>query len=281
MIPDPGAAARRHATGAETARALLFTVLGELALPAGGTGWTSAFIDVLTRLGVEEKTTRQALMRTAAADWLTPERLGRRTRWHLTAAGHRLLTEGAARIYGFPTRPTEWDGRWVLLLARVPETDRRARHFLRTRLAWSGFGTPTPGVWISPHTDHLDEAKKVLAEAGLLTDSRIFVAEYQAGGDLATMAAQAWDLTALDDSYRDFITEFSPTATTDPTDPTTRVIELVHAWRRFPWLDPALPPPLLPTKWSGGQAAEVFAERRSQWTDAATEEWARLNRDEG
>ena len=58
---------RRHAAGAASARGLLLTVLGEFVLPAGGSAWTSAFIDVLGRLGVEEKAARQALMRTAAA----------------------------------------------------------------------------------------------------------------------------------------------------------------------------------------------------------------------
>src|SRR4051812_42329596 len=60
---------RRHAAGAESARGLLLTVLGELVLPAGGAVWTSAVIDVLGRLGVEEKAARQALMRTAGAGW--------------------------------------------------------------------------------------------------------------------------------------------------------------------------------------------------------------------
>ena len=62
-----------------SARGLLFTVLGEFVLPTGGPAWTSAFIDVLGRLGVEEKATRQALMRTAADGWLASERVGRRT----------------------------------------------------------------------------------------------------------------------------------------------------------------------------------------------------------
>ena len=57
---------RRHAAGAESARGLLLTVLGEFVLPAGGLAWTSALIDVLGRLGIEEKATRQALMRTAS-----------------------------------------------------------------------------------------------------------------------------------------------------------------------------------------------------------------------
>src|SRR5262249_33021068 len=70
---------RRHAAGTDTARGVLFTVLGELVLPTGGEAWTSAFIDVFGRLGVEEKAARQALMRTAADNWLSSERVGRRT----------------------------------------------------------------------------------------------------------------------------------------------------------------------------------------------------------
>src|ERR1700712_3128590 len=92
---------RRHAAGSGSARGQLFTVLGEFVLPGGGTAWTSSFIDVFARLGVEEKAIRQALMRTAADGWLVSERVGRRTRWTLTPSAHRLLVAGTERIYGF------------------------------------------------------------------------------------------------------------------------------------------------------------------------------------
>jgi phenylacetic acid degradation operon negative regulatory protein len=66
LAPDPlPALSRRHAAGADSARGLLFTVLGEFVLPTGGSAWTSAFIEVFGRLGVEEKAIRQALARTA------------------------------------------------------------------------------------------------------------------------------------------------------------------------------------------------------------------------
>ena len=58
---------RLHAAGAPSARGLLLTLLGVFVLPGDGTAWTSAVIAAFTRLGVEEKATRQALMRTAAA----------------------------------------------------------------------------------------------------------------------------------------------------------------------------------------------------------------------
>ena len=61
---------RRQAAGVDSSRGLLFTVLGEFVLPTGA-AWTSSFIDVFNRLGVEEKTARQALMRTSADGWLS------------------------------------------------------------------------------------------------------------------------------------------------------------------------------------------------------------------
>src|SRR5258708_2245701 len=150
--PDPTPAlSRRHAAGAASARGLLFTVLGEFVLPTGGSAWTSAFIEVFGRLGVEEKAIRQALARTAADGWIRPERHGRRTRWLLTPDGDRLLTEGTERIYAFAGPQRDRDGSWLLVLARVPESDRPARHLLRTRLGWAGLGSPASRVWIHTH----------------------------------------------------------------------------------------------------------------------------------
>ena len=278
---------RRHAVGAESARGLLFTVLGEFVLPSGSAAWTSSFIEVFGRMGVEEKAIRQALMRTASGGWLKPERTGRRTLWHLTPAAERLLTEGTERIYGFTSTFPGWDGRWLFVLARAPETDRRARHLLRTRLSWAGFGSPSPGVWISPHLDRVPEAEAALGEAGLAADAHIFVAEHhpgQPGGRLEAMVRQAWDLDALEARYEAFIGEFgerdqarSGAGGCTPHDPLVRVTELVHAWRRFPWTDPALPTALLPARWSGAEAARLFSRLHARWSADAAAEWRCLN----
>jgi phenylacetic acid degradation operon negative regulatory protein len=262
---------RRHAAGAESARGLLLTVLGEFVLPAGGVAWTSAVIDVLGRLGVEEKATRQALMRTATDGWLASERVGRRTRWRLTPAGQRLLTEGTERIYGFRAALPGWDGRWLLVLARAPETDRAARHHLRTRLTWAGLGNAAPGVWISPHAERVAEVESVLAGAGL-AGAQVFVAEHGGRGDLAAMVRQAWDLAGIEARYRQFLAEFA----TPAGDPLTRLVELVHAWRRFPAVDPELPTALLPPRWSGIRAATLFRRRHAGWSAAAATDWTRL-----
>jgi len=101
------------------------------------------------------------------------------------------------------------------------------------------------------------------------------VAEHRGGGELAALVAQAWDLPAIEQRYEEFLAEFaSPSAA----DPLTRLIELVHAWRRFPSVDPGLPARLLPARWSGARAAKLFAARHARWSPEAVMQWIRLNK---
>jgi len=265
---------RRHAVGAPSARGLLFTLLGEFVLPGGGTAWTSAVIAAFTRLGVEEKATRQALMRTAAAGWLRAEKAGRRTRWHLTDAARQLLTDGAERIYSFTGPAENWDGRWLLVAARIPDRDRRARHAVRTRLSWAGFGSLGPGLWVSTHPGREAEVAQVLRQAGIADDAHLFVATRSGLAATRDMVDAAWDLAVIEHEYRQFIDEFSGAS---PDDMLARQVELVHAWRRFPAIDPALPRELLPARWSGLKAARLFADLHERWSAGAQAEWKRLN----
>ena len=270
---EPVAMYRRLGTGASSARGLLFTILGEYVLPDGGAAWTSAVIGAMGRLGIEEKATRQALMRTAADGWLTAERVGRRARWRLTPVADRLLTDGAERIYGFGPHRAGWDGSWLLVLARTPETERPSRHVLRSRLTWAGLGSPAPGVWISTHAERLGEVKRVLADAGLGAEAQVFRGTH-VDGQLPVLVRQAWDLDLVGQLYDDFIATFGVAGS--PPDPLASMIGLVHAWRRFPWTDPDLPRQLLPGHWRRPEAAAVFQERHAQWATAATQAWRDL-----
>ena len=157
------------------------------------------------------------------------------------------------------------------MLARAPETLRGARHHLRSRLTWAGLGSPAPGVWISPHAERVAEVEAVLARAGV-AGAQVFVASHAGPGDPAAMVRQAWDLAGIEAGYQEFLAAFAP-ATGDPL---TRQVELVHAWRRFPAVDPELPTALLPARWSGTRAAALFRRRHATWSAAATTEWGAL-----
>jgi phenylacetic acid degradation operon negative regulatory protein len=267
-------------TGAGTAgaRGLLLTVLGEFVLPGDGWAWTSAVIEVLGRLEVAEKASRQALMRTAAAGWLTPEKAGRRTRWHLTGAARAMLTDGAERIYSFTGPARDWDGRWLLVSAALPAAGRRARHAVHARLRWAGFGSLGPGLWVSTHPEREAEVAGVLHDAGL-DGAHLFVGTRPGLGDVRAMVAAAWDLAAIEREYGLFIAEFGDEACRLDGEALARQVGLVHAWRRFPAIDPALPRELLPELWSGLAAARLFADLHDRLAPAAQNDWKRLNAD--
>jgi phenylacetic acid degradation operon negative regulatory protein len=187
----------------------------------------------------------------------------------------RLLRDGTERIFGFTAVAADWDGRWTIVIARTPETERAARHVLRTRLRWAGFGNVMPGVWLSPRSDRGDEVRQILDEAGL-PDGYLFTAEHQGGGSLAAMVGHAWDLDQLTRDYDEFIGAFSGEVTPVSPDPLVRVIDLVHAWRRFPWIDPGLPVEFLPAPWRGTAAAGLFARLHAAWTGDAIAEWKHM-----
>jgi phenylacetic acid degradation operon negative regulatory protein len=267
---------RRHAVGETSARSLLLTLLGEFALPQQEPVWTATIVDVLDSLGVEEKSARQALARTAADDWLVSERVGRSVRWSLTSAGRRLLSEGAERIYAFGTPAPAWDGLWLILYVSVPESKRRLRHKLRTKLTWAGFGSPGPGMWISPLPAREAEVLSVVEGLGLDDGAMSFTARFAAVGSEQEMVRRAWDLDVVAAQYAGFVGTFGDLRPVSAHDTMLAQARLVHEWRRFPFLDPRLPGELLPAGWIGDQARALFADRRAEWAPAAQGRWREL-----
>src|SRR3954465_13097419 len=162
MVPGVNDQLRRRSVGAPAARSVLLTVLGEYVLPASGGAWQESLIGALGTLGYKTHAARQALARSVSAGWLVTERHGRRSRVRLTAETADMLRSGAGRIYSFG-EPGEWDGRWLLVVLRVPEERREVRHRMRTQLAWAGFGSLGGGLWISPH---VERERELAGESG-------------------------------------------------------------------------------------------------------------------
>jgi phenylacetic acid degradation operon negative regulatory protein len=268
---------RRRETGAASARSLLLTVLGEFVLSRDGRAWTGALVAALGEVGVEEKAARQALSRTAAEDLLRPERDGRRVRWQLTPNGARLLSEGSERIYGFGRNVEEWDGRWLVLALSVPETQRQLRHRLRTRLTWAGLGSPLPGVWVTPDTGKEKEVAAIVEE--LQVQAFSFTGPFGAVGDQMQVVADAWTLGDVERRYGELLAAFSVDSVRTAADAFRAQIQLVQEWRRFPFLDPALPMQLLPASWPGPAAASLFHKRHASWHERAQAYWEQLCRE--
>jgi phenylacetic acid degradation operon negative regulatory protein len=255
---------------------MLLTVLGEYVLPAENGVWQETLISALTSLDYKTQAARQALARSVSGGWLRTERHGRRARMYLTDETREMLSSGAERIYGFG-EPHPWDGRWLLVVVRVPEQRRDVRHLIRSQLAWAGFGSLGNGLWISPHVDREAEVRRI---AGELSPAELlsFRAEFGSIGEPAKVIADAWDLGDVADRYREFISRFGRVRPKTPEAAFRTQTELVHTWRKFPFLDPDLPEEMLPARWPRTRAHEVFASRHAEWEPAAVEYFGSLER---
>ena len=253
---------------------MLLTVLGEYVLPAEDGVWQETLISALSTLGYKTQAARQALARSVGAGWLRTERHGRRARVHLTDDTRAMLSSGAERIYGFG-EPRPWDGRWLLIVVRVPEERRDVRHLIRSQLAWAGFGSLGNGLWISPHVDREAEVARIVRDLSV-AELLSFRAEFGSIGDPAKVLADAWDLAAVAERYREFASRFGRLRATTPEAAFRAQTELVHTWRKFPFLDPDLPQEMLPARWPRTRAQQVFAERHAEWQPSAQDHFASL-----
>jgi phenylacetic acid degradation operon negative regulatory protein len=258
---------RRRSVGAPAARSLLLTILGEYVLPRSGAVWQETLVDALVTVGYTQHAARQALARTTREGWLTTERVGRRARLALSARTAAMLRSGAERIYTFG-EPWEWDGRWLVLVLRVPEERREVRHQLRTRLAWAGLGSLGGGVWLTPHVEREAELAAAIKDEPA-AEGTSFVAALGSLGSPASVAAAAWDLDGVREHYEAFIEDFARVRPSGPQASFRMQTLLVHAWRKFPFLDPDLPTGLLPAGWPRPRAHELFAQRHARWQPAA------------
>jgi phenylacetic acid degradation operon negative regulatory protein len=267
---------RRRSVGPPAARSMLLTVLGEYVLPAPRGVWQETLIAALNTLDYKPQAARQALARSVSGGWLRTERHGRRARIYLTDDTRAMLTSGAERIYGFG-EPRAWDGRWLLVVVRVPEQRRDVRHVIRSQLAWAGFGSLGNGLWITPHVDREAEVTRIVRDLSV-AELLSFRAEFGSIGEPAKVVADAWDLATVAARYREFVTRFGRLRAKTPEAAFRAQTELVHTWRKFPFLDPALPQEMLPAQWPRTRAHQVFIDRHAEWQGPAQEHFGSLER---
>ncbi|MCW2758768.1 MAG: Phenylacetic acid-responsive transcriptional repressor [Nocardioidaceae bacterium] len=273
QLPGNLSATRRRQLGTASARSTLLTVLGEFVHPCGESVWTATLLEALVALDIEEKSARQALTRTANEGILASERHGRRVLWTLTEHGTTLLEQGTERIYGFMRSRPRWDGSWLVLSVPIPESQRQLRHRLRTRLTWLGLGSPTSGLWISPDTGHAPDVHAVIRELGLEDLAFAWSGPASGIGSEPRLLADAWNLDEVEARYLEFLDEFEDREASDDRAAYVAQVQMVEAWRRFPFLDPALPSELLDHDWPGARAADTFHDRHARWHRPARAAW--------
>lgn len=246
------------------ARSALFDVYGSYLRARGGSATIAALVRLLDPLGFEAPAIRTAVSRMVRQDWLRPVRLPDGPGYALTKRAERRLDDAASRIYR--TRPSTWDGHWhVLVLEQLPS--RGARDRLDSSLRLIGYGPLGPTTWVAPRPS--GELPDVLAAEGIA--GRLFHGVHD--GDDADLATRAWDLDSLGADYAAFVTEWRPVVSdvdgSRPAEAFAASQRLLHAWRKFLFRDPGLPPAVLPADWPGTVAAAFFDEHTLRLAPAA------------
>lgn len=225
----------------------------------------------LTRLaelfGVSSATMRVTISRMSKEGWIESLGRGRVSYYGATERLRTVVNESAERILERRNEP--WDRRWDVVIYTIPETDRRRRDHLRSKLEWLGYGQFSPGCWMSPHRRNgavlasLDPRHELASDEFEILEATSTDSER----DLA-IAHRCWQLDELNSDYGAFEERGRKQLAhlrsnpVDDNDAFVLRILLVYEYRKFPFRDPDLPSELLPGEWLGRSAHSTFVELR-------------------
>ncbi len=262
---------------AGSARSLLLTILGELVWPTSEPAWTSSLLYVMNGLGIEEKTARQAIVRGADSGWIEPERSGREVAWSMSSQLAEVFETGSRRVESLSDPFLDWDGNWLILLVTIPLALRTSRKKLYGGLEWAGFGNPTAGVWLTPHSERRAQVNELVGSLGLTEATMSFLGHTDSIGlSEEQIVRSGWDLDALARRYEEVQRRFADPRPAPGDDTLFTHIRVLAELQRLPFSDPQLPEALLPG-WVGRRVTSHLQDLRRAWAPEVHARWAELN----
>jgi phenylacetic acid degradation operon negative regulatory protein len=257
---------QRERGGSGQPRLLIMDVCGAFMRPLGGWLPVGKLVGLMAVVGVDEQATRSAVSRMRQRDLLVAETRDGQRGYRLSEKALVSLEESDRRIFARVHSATVAEG-WVLVSYSVPEQERDKRHVLRSRLEWLGFGMLSSGLWLAPRwiQPELESTIKTLGYEEYVT---VFAAHHLGFESLPDLVGRCWQLEDLRDLYVEFLASAGAVAERwrarpgDDRDAYVDYVFTLHQWRKFPYLDPGLPAELLPRRWEGQRAGDLFLELR-------------------
>lgn len=247
-------------------KSLIVSVFGDSIAPFTSGVWLGELVSLMEPFGVNERLVRTSSFRLIEEGWLESIRDGRRSRYALTPLGKRRFAHAYRRIYTPP--PTNWDGRWTLVLMTKAGVGAPERSELRKELEWEGFGMIAPGVFVHPSAD-VRMLTAILDQLSLRERTMVLnVADLTelSARPLTELASECWNLDSVAQEYREFLKRFEPAASllsnrrASPKLCFAVQTLLIHSFRRVSLHDPRLPDAVLPEGWPGHAAYELCRE---------------------
>jgi phenylacetic acid degradation operon negative regulatory protein len=259
------------------ASSLIITLYGDAIEPHGGTVWLGSLIQLLEPMGINERLIRTSIFRLTKENWLTAEKVGRRSYYSLTGTGRRRFDKAFKRVYS--SAPPAWDGSWCLAMLTQLPADKRKQ--VREELEWQGFGAISPVILACPRVDRSD-VNATLVDLGVQEETILFETTAQdvlASKALRMQVRESWNIEELAAHYSEFIQLFRPLwqalreqEQLSPEDCFLARILLIHEYRKLLLRDPQLPDELLPGDWEG-RAARQLCRNIYRLIHAKAEQW--------
>jgi phenylacetic acid degradation operon negative regulatory protein len=260
-------------------RAALLILYGDYVRHRGVEIGIGSLIKLLSNFDISEQSVRSAVSRMCRAGLLKVRHEEMRNYYSITQEGHNLLAKGTERI--FERKNNQWDGTWSIVTYFVPERIRESRDTFRLELGWMGYGPLSNATWISPY-DLSKEVKDLAERLSIGEYIQVFQARHQDLTDPKKIVSRCWDLDSIHERYANFIDKYLPKLAyhlkrihdgeaIEPSECFVERFNLIHEYRRLPFLDPDLPQELLPANWLRPQAAALFDKYHDSLTEKANE----------
>src|SRR6188768_1352686 len=173
---------------------IVITVFGDAIVPRGGSVWLGTLLEFFDGLDIDSGVVRTAMSRLAADGWLERDKVGRNSFYRLAGKGRQTFDAATRHIYD--PQPSEWTGRFELLLIGNGGDRDASREALKN----AGFGSPLPGAWVAPSGVPIPEeaASAIRLEISAEDDSG------------RRLLSESWPLHRTADAYQKFMKTFEP-----------------------------------------------------------------------
>lgn len=247
-------------------QSLIFTIYGDYIRHYNNRIWVGSLIRLLEEFGHHPQSVRMSLSRMAKQGWLKSDKEGKKSFYSLTAIGESRLNIAAKRIFNI--KKQEWDGHWLTVILQNKFDDAKHKQAFIKELEWHGFGQLAPNVYVTPNP--LNEIMdKLFVKYELEGKIDIFTSNYTLG-DNSKLIQRCWNIEEINDKYNLFFEKYSKDYVLDKQliaknelsagECFVKRVILTHEYRKFLFIDPGFPAELLPKKWLGHHANQLFTD---------------------
>lgn len=244
-------------------RSLIISIFWNYANHYENNIWIGSLIRLLDAFDYSEQSVRAAVSRMSKRGWIASERKRNNSFYSLTKKGLLMLEEDFAQFEKL--KREKWDGKWRMLVYTIPEKKRELRDQFREALIEKGFGLIANSCWITPYPLDIE---KITNKYKIDAYVSFFHATYEGANDYNELVERCWDLSEINDHYADFINKYEELYTIDQQHVqndsinnkeffVTRTL-LNYEYKKLLFTDPKLPKELLPNKWQGKIAANLY-----------------------